>query len=925
MSPLIEQNASDLGSVEDKDLPLKEDIRLLGSLLGDTVRAQEGQAVFDIIEKIRQNSVKSHRDDDAEALNALEGILESLSPDTAVQVIRAYSYFLHFSNIAEDHHHIRRTRAHDVRGDAPRSGTLANAIGDAIKAGFTPHAIADFFNSAAVWPILTAHPTEVRRKSTIDREIAIAGLLEHRERTDISRAEAKSVDAKLERAILILWQTNLLRQTKLTVLDEVENGLSYFDTTFFHELPQMYAALEDNLSELSGQETIAISSFLKIGSWIGGDRDGNPFVDATVLRQTMRKQSSHVLRFYLKAVRKLRSELSLSTTLVNVSEKLNMLAAKSPDVSIHRRTEPYRRALSLIYTRLAATQKILNEVTPPRYAIGNAMPYESIEEFIADLDVIGDSLTAYGSKPLTKGRFRILRRAADCFGFHLGTLDLRQNSAVHATTIAELLRAVDPGLRFEELDEDERIALLSQELASRRPLVRPNWQYSEATAGELEIFSAARDGMKKYGVGAIATAIVSNTRSVSDLLSLGVLLKEFGMITPEGRSNINIVPLFETIGDLRNSVGIMERLLSIPAYRKLVDSCGGLQEIMIGYSDSNKDGGYVTSGWELYKAEVGLVELCKKHGVKLRFFHGRGGTVGRGGGPSYDAIIAQPPGAVNGQIRLTEQGETISSKYTNPEIGRRNLEVLASASLEASLLHPQDKVSDEYHAVMDTLSNQAFAAYRALVYETDQFDEYFRASTVINEISTLNIGSRPAARKKTGRIEDLRAIPWVFSWAQSRVMLLGWYGFGTAIEKWRDDHPKDGLALLRKMYGDWPFFRTLLSNMDMVLAKSNLSIASRYAELVSNATLRKKIFTRIREEHSASIKALLEISGNDRLLGGNQLLERSIQNRFPYVDPLNHMQIELLKAHREGADSPKVLRGLLLTINGISAGLRNSG
>ena len=918
------QIATAPGSEEDKDLPLREDIRFLGRLLGDTVRAQEGQAIFDLVETIRQNSVKFHRDDDLEARHALARILESLSPDAAVLVVRAYSYFLHFANIAEDHHHIRRIRAHDIRGDPPRPGTLANAVGKALEAGHSPEAVTDFFNDASVWPILTAHPTEVRRKSTIDREIAIADSLAQRERPDLTPAEAAALEAGVVRAVLTLWQTNLLRQTKMTVLDEVENGLSYYDTTFFRELPAMYAALEDELSRLSREDTIRISSFLKIGSWIGGDRDGNPYVDAKILRETMRKQSAHALRHYLAEVRKLRSELSLSATLVKVSDALSALAAKSPDTSVHRRHEPYRRALSLVYARLAATQKRLNGIAP-RHALGPAAPYESSDEFLSDLDIIRDSLSGCGSNPLTKGRLRRLRRAADCFGFHLATLDLRQNSDVHSGTISELFAAVDPALRYDGLSEDERVDLLAAELVSRRPLIRPQWRYSDATAGELEIFSAAKEIVDAYGKGAMANAIVSNTRSVSDLLSLGVLLKECGLITPEGAGDINIVPLFETIADLRNSVAVMDRLLSLPAYRRLLESRGGLQEVMIGYSDSNKDGGYVTSGWELYKAEMGLVELCRKHGITLRFFHGRGGTVGRGGGPSYDAILAQPPGAVGGRIRLTEQGEAISSKYTNPEIGRRNLEVLASATLEASMLRTEESPPGEYVDVMDQLSDYAFAAYRGLVHETDGFDAYFRASTVINEISTLNIGSRPASRKSTGRIGDLRAIPWVFSWSQCRVMLPAWYGFGSAIRTWRENRSGDGLAVLRQMYRSWPFFRTLLSNMDMVLAKSNLAIASRYAELVPDENLRREIFTRIRDEHAASVSALLEISELPHLLAANPLLARSIQNRFPYVDPLNHMQIELLKAHRQGADDPKVLRGLLLTINGISAGLRNSG
>jgi phosphoenolpyruvate carboxylase len=463
-------------------------------------------------------------------------------------------------------------------------------------------------------------------------------------------------------------------------------------------------------------------------------------------------------------------------------------------------------------------------------------------------------------------------------------------------------------------------------LRSARPLSSSFVKYSEETLGELAIFRAAAEAHAKFGPDAIAQCIISMCKGMSDMLEVAVLLKEVGLINPSGRSAINIVPLFETIEDLQASSAIMDRMLALHDYRRLVDSLGSVHEVMLGYSDSNKDGGFVTSGWELYKAEIGLVEVFQRHHVRLRLFHGRGGSVGRGGGPSYDAIIAQPGGAVNGQIRITEQGEIISSKYSNAEVGRSNLEILAAATLEASLLQPQQSAPRvEYLKAMDELSALAFRAYRGLVYETDGFVDYFWGSTVINEIATLNIGSRPASRKKTREIEDLRAIPWVFSWAQCRLMLPGWYGFGSAVEAWISEHPEQGMPFLQQVYREWPFFRMLLSNMDMVLAKSSIAIASRYAELVPDVALREKIFGRIKREWTLSIETLLDIMGHERLLQGNPLLERSIRNRFPYMDPLNHVQVELLKAHRADNPDEQVLRGIQLTINGVSAGLRNSG
>ncbi len=911
----------------DKDSPLREDIRLLGRLLGDCVREQEGEDIFDIVENIRQTSIRFYRNEDETAKRDLEQLLNTLNPDQAVQVVRAYSYFSHLANIAEDQHHIRRTRAHDIAGDAPRAGTIANALAHAQKAGIAPETIREFFDTALVSPVLTAHPTEVRRKSTMRHEMEVAALLDKRERGRWTPDEAAAIEDQLRRSVLTVWQTNLLRQSRLIVRDEVENGLSYYDYTFLRELPKFYAALENRLGDLDPDgPRDEIRSFLRIGSWIGGDRDGNPYVTADALRRTLKMQCTRAFMFYLDELHELGGELSLSERVVRVSNELNTLAEKSPDKSPHRAAEPYRRAISGLYARLAATSVKFGSSAPSRHPIGEAEPYDSPAEFLADLDVIRASLDTNKSAPLTDGRLRHLRRAVDCFGFHLASLDLRQNSEVHERTVAELFEAVEPGTDYANKAEDERVRLLVEELTTARSLIRPYWEYSEATAGELAVFEAAADVHRVFGPRAIPTAIISNTTDVSDLLELAVLLKQVGLVRPDGDSAINIVPLFETIEDLRNCVGIMDRLLSIPAYRSLVTSLGGVQEVMLGYSDSNKDGGFVTSGWELYRAEIGLIELFKRHEVKLRLFHGRGGTVGRGGGPSYEAILAQPTGAVQGQIRVTEQGEIISSKYSNPDLGRRNLEAMTAATLEATLLQPERQAPEErYLQIMEQLSAHAYAAYRGLVYETEGFEEYFRASTVISEISSLNIGSRPASRKQTNRIADLRAIPWVFSWAQCRLMLPGWYGFGSAVEKWLEQNPDDGLTSLQKMYQEWPFFRTQLSNMDMVLAKSSIAIASRYAALVEDEQLRHEIFGRIRDEWRTSIDALLRISGNDRLLQRNPLLERSIQNRFPYLDPLNHIQVELLKQYRRKSEDPKVLRGIQLTINGISAGLRNSG
>ena len=918
----------------EKDFPLRDDIRLLGRLLGDTIREQEGEAVFEIVERIRQTSIRFHRDEDEAARKELETILNSLSRGRTNQIIRAYSYFSHLANLAEDQHHVRRSRAHAMAGahamaaPEPREGTLARALKLAREAGVGQEALQAFFASAHVSPVLTAHPTEVRRKSTIDREMEISQILAQRDRYALIPEEEAASEEAIRRAILTLWQTSILRRNRLKVIDEVVNGLSYYDYTFFKELPRVYASLEDQLAAMDPiWQSVEIPSFLRMGSWIGGDRDGNPFVTADALKQALLLQSKHALGFYLEELHCLGAELSLDERYVNASEQVHALAKASPDHSPHRQSEPYRRAITGMYARLAATATRFGHEDVARHAVGEAPAYANVEEFAGDLSVLHRSLVSNGSGALARGRLRRLRRAADVFGFHLASLDLRQNSDVHQRVVDELFEKATPGTAYGTLSEEQRVTLLLEELRTSRLLTSPYLEYSQETTSELAIVHEAAEAHRRYGPVAVPNYVISKASDPSDILEVALLLKEAGLLRPhEGEMAVNIVPLFETIADLRNCSRIMDALFALPDYKRLLRSRGQVQEVMLGYSDSNKDGGYLTSGWELYKAETELVDVFGRHGVALRLFHGRGGSVGRGGGPSYQAILAQPGGAVQGAIRITEQGEVIAGKYSNPDLGRRNLEILAAATLEASLLHSrQSAPRDEYLKAMEELSESAYKAYRALVYETDGFERYFWESTVIGEIAHLNIGSRPASRTNSRRIEDLRAIPWVFGWAQCRLMLPGWYGFGSAVNAFLEKHPDTGLALLQEMYREWPFFQALLSNMDMVLAKSNIAIASRYSKLVEDEALRGAIFPRLRREWEDSIKTLLAIMEQQSLLDQNPLLARSIRNRFPYLDPLNHLQIELLKRHRSGDADDQVVQGIHLSINGIAAGLRNSG
>ena len=927
--------------IPDQDQALHEDIRLLGRLLGDTVREQEGIELFDSVEQIRRLALRLHRDDDAAARATLDALLRELPPDRTNRVVRAFSYFSHLANLAEDQHLIRSARAHVRTESAPREGSLAFSLQRALAAGIGVEQLEQFFAVAQACPVLTAHPTEVQRKSILDCRWKIMRLLDERDRTESSPEEQADHAEALRRAVLRLWQTRMLRRAKLSVMDEVSNALSYYETTFLRELPRLYNALEDRLAAIPGWKPAGLPPFLRPGSWIGGDRDGNPFVTAEVLDSAMRAQSRKAISHLLEQLHLLGAELSTTTSLISVPDvELMRLAEQSPDRSPHRADEPYRRAIAGFYARLAATALQLDNLEAPRHAVAQAEPYATAAEFAADLDVLHRALISHHCGLLGRGRLRRLRHAVAIFGFHLATLDLRQNSEVHARTVAELLGIARPGVDYLALDEEARIALLLEELAPPRPLAAPGIDYTEETRGELAIFHAARGIHQRYGRAAIENVIISKTDGVSDILEVAVLLKEVGMLRPlEHALDVNIVPLFETIGDLANAGKVMDRLLGIPLYRRLLSSRsqdrpqndlaplgGGLQEVMLGYSDSNKDGGFLTSGWSLYRAEIELTQVFARHGIGMRLFHGRGGSVGRGGGPNYQAILAQPQGAVQGQIRITEQGEVIASKYANPELGRRNLEILAAATLEATLLpHEHDDPRPEFLAAMEELSATAFAAYRRMVYETPGFERYFWESTVIAEIAALNIGSRPASRKKSTAIEDLRAIPWVFSWAQCRLMLPGWFGFGAAVTAWREKHGADGMALLAEMNREWGFFRTLLSNMDMVLGKSDIVIAERYSLLVKDAGLRNAIFPRLKAEWQASISALLAITGKAELLDLNPLLKRSIRNRFPYLDPLNHIQVELLRRHRAGETDERVQRGIHLTINGVAAGLRNSG
>ncbi len=897
---------------DDKHAILREDIRVLGTLLGHTIAAQRGQAAYEWVEKVRQLSVAHHRatgEARAQKNAEFEAAMRGQSIETVLDVVRAFSYFSQLTNIAEDVHQNRRRRTYVQAKSAPRIGSFAHTL-EKLSAHKIPAAqISLFLSQTSVNPVLTAHPTEVQRQSVLTCQRDIAKALVQRE----TRSDATT---DLQRGVLTLWQTAMLRLTKLRVIDEIENGLNFFKLTFLREIP----ALQRSVETATG--SAALPPLVRVGSWIGGDRDGNPFVVADTLQYAVHRHAETVFSHYLEEIHALGAELSMSSRLVEVAPIVLALVEAAHDPSPHRQDEPYRRALTGMYARVAATAKKLVDFSPARAPHAALAAYANAADFRADLQTLADSLDAHGSGLIVDHRLRPLIRATEIFGFHLAPVDLRQNSDVHEATVAELLASVGVCADYAALDENTRIALLTQELSHARPLTSAYATYSERTTTELAIFRKAKALRDQFGTDALPHAIISKAQSLSDFLEVAIMLKEAGLFVG-GAPGLRIIPLFETIGDLENAPQVMTEAFAHPLYRQWLRAQDDLQEIMLGYSDSNKDGGYLTSIWSLYQAQGSLRDVFASAKVKMRLFHGRGGSVGRGGGPSFEAITAQPEGTVQGRIRLTEQGEIIASKYSDPELARRNLEALLSATLEATLApesaHPR---AAAFEKLMAQLSDAAFKHYRGLVYESEGFDRFFRQMTPVSELAGLNIGSRPASRTASIKIEDLRAIPWVFSWAQCRVMLPGWFGFGSAVESLIATHP-NAMAELQTMAREWPFFKVALANMGMVLAKSDLGIAERYAAL-AQSDLREQFWPRIRDEHGRTLRAVEAIT-QASLLADNPTLKRSIAHRFPYLDPLNHVQLELIRRYRAGETDERISRGIHLTVNGLSSGLRNSG
>jgi phosphoenolpyruvate carboxylase len=887
------------------DAPIAQnpDIRYLGRLLGQVIRRYGGEAIYRRTEYIRSASVDRHRG--VEGSDAIDPGLNALSLDETVAFTRGFMLFSMLANLAEDR-----------QGIAAEPGTgVAEVVAGLEQAGVGRERVMALLGDALIVPVLTAHPTEVRRKSMIDHRNRIASLMRLRDAGAEETPDGALVDEEIERQIALLWQTRPLRRERLYVADEIETALAYLKDSFLPVIPALYARWERALGT-------HLPGFLEVGNWIGGDRDGNPNVTADSLRLVLARQAQTVLEYYLDALHRLGAELSISTEITGTTPEVEALAEASHDMSDARRDEPYRRAIVGIYARLAASYRAIIGTAPPRPAHIDAEPYADANAFRGDLVTLGraiagddDGVMAHG------GALSRLIRAVAAFGFHLATLDLRQNADVHERVVAELLAAAGVEDDYLALDEAARVGLLRRELATARPLSSPYLDYSDETRSELAIVHAAAEAHARYGPACITTYLISKAASVSDLLEVHVLLKEAGLYDgPAQRAAIMVAPLFETIGDLEQAPAVMRDWLTLPEIAPIA-AARGHQEVMVGYSDSNKDGGYLTSVWSLYQASMALRDLFAELGVGMQLFHGRGGAVGRGGGSAFAAIRAQPPGTVQGRIRITEQGEVIAAKYGTRENAAANLEAMVAAvtlaSLEPRTLSDEDRAANA--RLMAELSANAFRAYRALVYETPGFNQAFRQMTPIAEIADLKIGSRPASRTPSDRIEDLRAIPWVFSWSQARVMLPGWYGVGEALDGFGD------LPRLKAMLDQWPFLRTTIDNLEMVLAKSDMRIAGHYAALVEDRAMGDAVFTRIRDGWHRTHDAVLAITGQSRLLADKPALDQSIRLRLPYIEPLNLLQIELLKRHRAGETDPRIREGIQLSINAIATGLRNSG
>lgn len=902
---------------------LSDDIYLLGDLLGEVICTQAGQAAFDVEEDARALG-KAFRAGDAGAGDRLAMLVSGISTDEAKVLIRAFTNYFQLINLSEDNERIRRIRRREADNHpAPRRGSIREAVGMLADHGMTADELQELLNRAEVRLVLTAHPTEARRRTVIDKLARVFHVIRDLDERAVLPREYDRIRTRLASTIAELWSSNEVRAVQPTVLDEVRAGLVYFRSTLFDVVPAIYRDLEEAVAEVFPDAELIVPSFLSFGSWIGGDRDGNPNVTPAVTVATLRLMRDAALQMLDERLSELSGRLSVSTLVTGpaplaqrlIDENRERFPELAGDLARLNADEPYRQAITLVRERVRATQ------------MDRPGAYRDPSELVADLRLIEQALRAHREPLIVMGDLRDVVRQVEVFGFHLAQLDVRDHARRHEAAVADAFAVASVEARYRDLAEADRMALLARETANPRPLIPTDLStFGEQGREVVETFRMLREVLADGHHGAIRTYIISGADESSDALEVLLLMKETRLSAPGGEgAMLKIAPLFEQGASLAAAPAIMTELLETPVYRAALSAQDDAQEVMIGYSDSNKDIGYLASTWALYNAQTELARVFEERNVEFTFFHGRGGSIGRGGGPTNVAILAQPPGTVRGRMKLTEQGEVVSARYSTAEIAHRELELVTGAVLVSTvgaLPQPEPERLQAFREPMAKMAAWSAEAYRDLVYGDPDFVAFFQQATPIGEIEGLQLGSRPARRSQSRQIEDLRAIPWVFSWTQARIILPGWFGLGTALARGRDEF---GLELLREMERDWPFFNALLSNAELALAKADLRIGERYVQLVQPPAVRERVWTCIRAEFDLTVEQILTVTGQARLMDREPVLQRSIERRNPYVDPLSFVQLELLRRLRTEGRPETYLRPVLLAVNGIANALKNTG
>ncbi|MCC3377140.1 phosphoenolpyruvate carboxylase [Cohnella sp. REN36] len=915
---------------------LRRDVRFLGNILGEVLVHQGGRELLDHVERIRETSKALRAEFVPELYEEFVSTINHLEPDIRHQVIRAFAIYFQLVNIAEQNHRIRRKRDYErSAGESVQPGSIESAIQELKEKNLPIDEVQELLGGISLELVMTAHPTEAMRRAVLDIHKRIANDMMELDNPSLTYREREKLREQLLNEVLTLWQTDELRDRKPTVIDEVRNGMYFFHETLFNVLPDVYEELERCLGKYYPERKWHVPTYLRFGSWIGGDRDGNPSVTANITWRTLHMQRNLVIHKYETLLRALMRKMSFSTSIVRVSDELlESIDGEREQVelkSVDRWTndnEPYRVKLTYMIQKL---QNMRDDKLK-----GTAQRYHTVEEFIADLQLIDRSLRHHYADFVADTDLKKLVRQVELFGFHLAALDVRQHSKEHENAMTEVLAKAGVTADYAALSEDEKIALLHGLLSDTRPLLHENAELTDGTKECLDVYRTIYRAQEEFGRDCISSYLISMTQGASDMLEVMVFAKEAGLFrrAQDGSivSTLQSVPLFETIDDLHAAPDIMKTLFELPVYRETVRAMGDLHEIMLGYSDSNKDGGMVTANWELRVALNEITAMAKRYDVKLKFFHGRGGALGRGGMPLNRSILAQPPHTIGGGIKITEQGEVLTSRYSMEGIAYRSLEQATSALVKAAYLAKQPAEEQANHAewaaILPEISETAQTKYQDLIFRDPGFMTFFKESTPLSEVGELNIGSRPSKRKNSERFEDLRAIPWVFAWTQSRYLLPAWYAAGTAFEQYVSGDPAK-LETLRRMYREYSFFATLVDNLQMALAKADLLIAGKYADMIKDNEIHERIFTLVEEEYNRTKAILLQITGQNEILDNVPVIQESIRLRNPYVDPLSYLQVQLLTELRErrasGEDDAELLREVLLTINGIAAGLRNTG